>query len=218
MFADRTSAASMKANQLRLWFASMAYVLLAALRRIGLAHTELERATCGTLRVKLLKIGAKVRVTVRRIRVAMASAKSLRRGVRPGPRPIMPLIRANRAPEPIPSTTPDPCRPEQRRSGDHGWHACATPACQTLREQPCADRHRDRGEKCGLAPPRSVMLALRSHVIRRNGTDHGQPSLRRSRAKSRFLADTAIDPVTRANFHASPSSAFDADGWPGCLA
>jgi len=66
----------MKANQLRLWFASMAYVLLAALRRIGLAHTELERATCGTLRLKLLKIGAQVRITVRRIRVAMASACS----------------------------------------------------------------------------------------------------------------------------------------------
>ncbi len=74
LFADRTSAATMKANQLRLWFASMAYVLLAALRRIALAHTRLEKATCGTLRIKLLKIGAQVRVTVRRIRVAMASA------------------------------------------------------------------------------------------------------------------------------------------------
>ena len=74
LFADRTSAATMKANQLRLWFASMAYVLLAALRRIALAHTRLEKATCGSLRLKLLKIGAQVTVTVRRIRVAMASA------------------------------------------------------------------------------------------------------------------------------------------------
>lgn len=74
LFADRTSAATMRANQLRLWFASMAYVLLAALRRKGLAHTRLARATCGTLRLKLLKIGAQVTVTVRRIRVAMASA------------------------------------------------------------------------------------------------------------------------------------------------
>ena len=74
LFADRTSAATMKANQLRLWFASMAYVLLAALRRIALAHTQLEKATCGSLRLKLLKIGAQVTVTVRRIRVAMASA------------------------------------------------------------------------------------------------------------------------------------------------
>ncbi len=74
LFADRTSAATMRANQLRLWFASMAYVLLAALRRIALAHTRLAKATCGTLRLKLLKIGAQVTVTVRRIRVAMASA------------------------------------------------------------------------------------------------------------------------------------------------
>jgi len=51
LFADRTSAATMKANQLRLWFASMAYVLLAALRRITLAHTQLEKATCGSLRL-----------------------------------------------------------------------------------------------------------------------------------------------------------------------
>jgi len=74
LFADRTSAATMKANQLRLWFASMAYVLLCALRRLALAHTELARATCGTIRGKLLKIGARVTVSVRRIRIAMASA------------------------------------------------------------------------------------------------------------------------------------------------
>jgi hypothetical protein len=74
LFSDRTSAATMKANQLRLWFASMAYVLLAALRRIALAHTRLATATCGSIRLKLLKIGAQVRISVRRIRVAMASA------------------------------------------------------------------------------------------------------------------------------------------------
>ena len=62
------------ANQLRLWFASMAYVLLCALRRIGLHETEYAKATCGTIRLKLLKIGALVRVSVRRIKVAMASA------------------------------------------------------------------------------------------------------------------------------------------------
>ena len=73
LFADRTSAATMRANQLRLWFASMAYVLLAALRRIGLKHTRFARATCATLRLKLLKIGALVRTSVRRIKVAMAS-------------------------------------------------------------------------------------------------------------------------------------------------
>ena len=74
LFADRTSAATMRANQLRLWFASMAYVLLTALRRLGLAHTELENATCGTIRLKLLKIGAQVTRSVRRIKIAMASA------------------------------------------------------------------------------------------------------------------------------------------------
>ena len=74
LFADRTSAATMRANQLRLWFASMAYVLLCALRRIGLAHTQFARATCGTIRLKLLKIGALVRISVRRIKIAMASA------------------------------------------------------------------------------------------------------------------------------------------------
>jgi len=74
MFADRTSAATMRANQLRLWFASMAYVLLCALRRIGLAHTQFADATCGTIRLKLLKLGALVRISVRRIKIAMASA------------------------------------------------------------------------------------------------------------------------------------------------
>jgi hypothetical protein len=74
LFADRTSAATMRANQLRLWFASMAYVLLTALRRIGLAHSELANATCGTIRLRLLKIGAQVTKSVRRIKIAMASA------------------------------------------------------------------------------------------------------------------------------------------------
>ena len=74
LFADRTSAATMRANQLRLWFASMAYVLVCALRRIGLAHTQFAQATCGTIRLKLLKLGALVRVSVRRVKLAMASA------------------------------------------------------------------------------------------------------------------------------------------------
>jgi Transposase DDE domain group 1 len=79
----------MRANQLRLWFASFAYVLLEALRRIGLRHTQFAAATCGTClaprgdhrrsprsgkRLKLLKIGAQVRLSVRRLKVAMASA------------------------------------------------------------------------------------------------------------------------------------------------
>src|SRR5213083_2501357 len=73
LFADRTSAATMRANQLRLWFASMAYVLMCALRRIGLPHTQFAEAACGTIRLKLLKLGALVRVSVRRVKFAMAS-------------------------------------------------------------------------------------------------------------------------------------------------
>ena len=74
LYADRTSAATMRANQLRLWFHSMAYVLVCALRRIGLHDTAFAQATCGTIRLKLLKIGALVRISVRRIKVSMASA------------------------------------------------------------------------------------------------------------------------------------------------
>src|SRR6516165_4037709 len=76
LYADRTSAHTMRANQLRLWFASMSYLLICALRRIGLAHTQFARASCGTIRLKLLKIGALVRTSVRRIKLAMPTAFS----------------------------------------------------------------------------------------------------------------------------------------------
>jgi len=74
LFADRTSSATLRANQLRLWFASMAYVLLDGMRRIALTTTSLANATCGSIRLKLLKIGAQVRVSVRRVKIAMASS------------------------------------------------------------------------------------------------------------------------------------------------
>jgi hypothetical protein len=74
LYADRSSAHTMRANQLRLWFASMAYVLDCALRRIGLKHTQFACASCGTIRLKLLKIGALGRTSVRRIKLAMPSA------------------------------------------------------------------------------------------------------------------------------------------------
>ena len=74
LFADRTSTASLSANQLRLWFASLAYVLMTALRRMALQGTELAKATAGTIRLKLLKLGALVTVSVRRIKIAVASA------------------------------------------------------------------------------------------------------------------------------------------------
>ena len=71
---EKTANPRRRANQLRLWFASFAYVLLCALRRIGLAFTQFARASCGSIRRTLLKIGALVRVSVRRIHIAMASA------------------------------------------------------------------------------------------------------------------------------------------------
>jgi hypothetical protein len=74
LFADRTSAATLRANQLRLWFSSVAYTLLAALRRLGLQGTDLARAQCQTIRLKLLKIGAQIRITCRKIWVALAES------------------------------------------------------------------------------------------------------------------------------------------------
>jgi hypothetical protein len=78
LMADRTSAATLKANQLRLWFSSLAYVLVTALRRLALKGTELQEATAGTIRLKLLKLGALVTVSVRRIKIAIASASPLK--------------------------------------------------------------------------------------------------------------------------------------------
>jgi hypothetical protein len=78
LFADRTSAASLRANQLRLWLASLAYVLMTALRRLALQGTELAQATAGTIRLKLLKLGALVTVSVRRVKIAIASACPLK--------------------------------------------------------------------------------------------------------------------------------------------
>ena len=72
MFADRTSAATMRANQLRLYLSSAAYILMHALRRLGLKNTDLAHAQCQTIRLKLLKIGAQVRVTVRNIWISLA--------------------------------------------------------------------------------------------------------------------------------------------------
>ena len=73
LFADRTSSSVFSANQLRLWLSSVAYVLLSELRRIGLKGTDLARAQCSTIRTKLLKIGAVVSLSVRRIWIRCAS-------------------------------------------------------------------------------------------------------------------------------------------------
>jgi hypothetical protein len=74
LFSDRTSTHDFESNQLRLWFSSFAYVLMQALRLKALANTELADAQFGTIRSKLLKLGAQVRISVRRILVAFSSA------------------------------------------------------------------------------------------------------------------------------------------------
>ena len=74
LFADRVSTETMRANQMRLYLSAMAYVLVSGLRRLGLKATELAAAQVSTIRTKLLKIGAQIRVTVRKVWVSMASS------------------------------------------------------------------------------------------------------------------------------------------------
>jgi hypothetical protein len=73
LFADRVSAETMRANQLRLYLSAIAYILISGLRRLGLKATELAQAQVSTIRTKLLKIGAQIRVTARKVWVSMAS-------------------------------------------------------------------------------------------------------------------------------------------------
>jgi hypothetical protein len=74
LFADRVSSETMRANQMRLYLSAMAYILVSGLRRLGLPGTELAEAQVATIRTKLLKIGARIRVTVRKVWVSMASS------------------------------------------------------------------------------------------------------------------------------------------------
>jgi Transposase DDE domain group 1 len=74
LFADRVSAETMRANQYRLYLSVMGYILMSGLRRIGLKGTELETAQVSTIRLRLLKIGAQIRVTVRRVWISLASS------------------------------------------------------------------------------------------------------------------------------------------------
>jgi Transposase DDE domain group 1 len=78
LFANRVSCQTMRANQVRLCLATVAYVLLRALREHGLAQTELAQAQCDTIRVRLLKLGAVIRVSVRRVAVSLSEAYPLR--------------------------------------------------------------------------------------------------------------------------------------------
>ena len=74
LFGDHMPATTMRANQLRLYFSALAYVLMCALRRIALAGTKLAKATCATIRLCLLKIGAQITVSVRRVKIALATS------------------------------------------------------------------------------------------------------------------------------------------------
>jgi hypothetical protein len=74
LFADRTSTHEMRSNQLRLYFSSFAYVLMQTLRRLGLEGTSMAKAQCDTIRLKLFKIGAHIRVSVRRVRIAFSES------------------------------------------------------------------------------------------------------------------------------------------------
>jgi len=74
LFADRTSTHEMRSNQLRLYFSSFAYVLMQTLRRLGLNGTSMAKAQCDTIRLKLFKIGAQIRISVRRVWIAYSES------------------------------------------------------------------------------------------------------------------------------------------------
>jgi hypothetical protein len=74
LFADRTSTHTLRANQIRLYFSASAYILLCALSRLGLQDSELARAQCGTIRTRPLKLGAHVRVSVRRVWISLSES------------------------------------------------------------------------------------------------------------------------------------------------
>jgi len=94
LFADRSSCMKMTANQLRLWFSAMSYVLMNELRRRGLRGTDLAEATCQTIRLKLFKIGGLVRVSVRRVAVSLSTGYPYREL-------FMAAYRALRGPHPL---------------------------------------------------------------------------------------------------------------------
>ena len=74
LFAERVSSETMRANQMRMYFSAMAYVLVCGMRRLGLKDTELAQAQASTIRTRLLKIGARVRVSARRVYLSMAAS------------------------------------------------------------------------------------------------------------------------------------------------
>lgn len=78
MFADRTSAQTMRANQIRLWFSTLAYTFMHLLRLIGLENSEFNKAQCHTIRTRLLKVGAQIKISVRRIHISFSEAFPLK--------------------------------------------------------------------------------------------------------------------------------------------
>ena len=74
LFADRVSSETIRANQMRMYLSTLAYVLVCGLRRLGLKNTELAQAQASTIRTRLLKIGARVRVSVRRVYLSMTAS------------------------------------------------------------------------------------------------------------------------------------------------
>jgi hypothetical protein len=147
LFADRTSTATMRANQLRLWLASFAYVLLCAVRRIGLAHTQFAEATCGTIRLKLLKLAGLVRVSARRIKFALASA------------PV---------PTPTNGAWPQPDSPEAspRRRQIAAIHPTAHRRSETIRHYP--RKQRQSAARPSHKKPRAYCRLVRSTPSMRN--------------------------------------------------
>jgi hypothetical protein len=129
LFADRTSAATLRANQLRLTFSSVAYTLLAALRRLGLAGTRLATAQCQTIRLTLLKLGARLRVTVRKVWVAFATGC-----------PHAPLFAADDDAHP-PLTRPSAARGLGRAPRPHGAPPPSpSPSASAVRAPPAPSR------------------------------------------------------------------------------
>ncbi len=107
LFADRVSCQTMRANQVRLCLSTVAYVVMRALRQFGLKETEMAQAQCDTIRVKLLKIGATIQVTVRRVVVALSEACPFQAVFQRAWTNLRELIVPNnpfQAPEPAPSS------------------------------------------------------------------------------------------------------------------
>ena len=173
LFADRTSTATMRANQLRLWLASFAYVLLCAVRRIGLAHTQFAEATCGTIRLKLLKLAGLVRISARRIKFALRLGLSLRR--RMASRRRTPCLRRRRDADQSRQSTPghQETRNNPTRSGANGAKAALVHQTELTSSLSGSSKIDALYEKCGLVGSQMPVGCRRG-----SGRNRGWRSLR----------------------------------------